>query len=207
VQRCRGIVAGVLTPPGHFNRLVEREVARLRGIKSLYSESVYPAAEFSAADGGDTRRPLKARDDAERRLGDLYARCVLRRSMRCPGSPGRPRMLLLRLLLPAVALMLLAAHFHRAGWLAAAVLSVALTALLAVPRPWAARTLQAALVLGALEWLRTLAAFAAARISLGQPYLRLALILGAVAAVTIAAAWIFQHRSLRTRFRLAPPPG
>lgn len=116
-------------------------------------------------------------------------------------------MLIVRLLLPAVSLLLLAAHFYRAGALAAAVLSVALLALLAVPRPWAARTLQVALVLGALEWLRTLAAFAAARIGLGQPYLRLALILGAVAAVTLAAAWIFQHRSLRARFRLASPSG
>jgi FAD/FMN-containing dehydrogenase len=66
-------------PPGHFNRLVEREVTRLRGIKSLYSESFYPAAEFWAAYGGDTWRQLKARYDPEGRLGDLYAKCVLRR--------------------------------------------------------------------------------------------------------------------------------
>jgi FAD/FMN-containing dehydrogenase len=66
-------------PPGHFNRLVEREVARLRGIKSLYSESFYPAAEFWATYGGDAWRRLKARNDPDNRLGDLYAKCVLRR--------------------------------------------------------------------------------------------------------------------------------
>jgi hypothetical protein len=30
-------------------------------------------------------------------------------------------------------------------------------------------------------------------------------ILGVVAAVTLAAAWIFQHRTLRARFRIAAP--
>lgn len=114
-------------------------------------------------------------------------------------------MIFIRLLLPAIALLLLAAHFYRAGLLLPALLSAALLALLAVPRPWAARTLQIALVLGAFEWLRTLAVFAAERLSLGQPWLRLVLILGTVAAVTLAAAWIFQHRTLRARFRLAAP--
>jgi hypothetical protein len=108
-----------------------------------------------------------------------------------------------RLILPFLALALLAAHFYRADWMLPAGLSGALTLLLAVPRPWAARTLQVALLLGALEWLRTLAAFAAMRVAVGQPYLRLALILGAVAAFTLLAAWIFQHRSLKRRFRLA----
>ena len=112
-------------------------------------------------------------------------------------------MLAARLVLPLLALLLLAAHFYRADWLLPAAASAALTLLLAVPRPWAARTLQVALVLGAIEWLRTLAAFAAMRMAVGQPVLRLVLILGAVAAFTLLAAWVFQHRALRSRFRLA----
>ena len=111
--------------------------------------------------------------------------------------------LVARLILPLLALLLLAAHFYRADRMALAVLCAALTLLLAVPRPWAARTLQAALVLGAVEWLRTLASFAATRVAVGQPYLRLVLILGAVAAFTLLAAWVFQHRAVRSRFRLA----
>ena len=65
-------------PPGHFNRLVESEVARLGGIKSLYSDSYYAADEFRATYGGDAYRRLKARYDPQGRLGDLYAKCVLR---------------------------------------------------------------------------------------------------------------------------------
>jgi hypothetical protein len=110
--------------------------------------------------------------------------------------------LVARLILPLLALLLLAAHFYRADWLSLAILSVVLTLLLAVPRPWAARTLQVALVLGAIEWLRTLAAFAAMRMAVGQPYLRLVLILGGVAAFTLLAAWVFQHRTLRARLGL-----
>jgi hypothetical protein len=111
-------------------------------------------------------------------------------------------MLFVRLLPVVLALLLLAAHFYRAGWLPLAALSVALLALLAVPRAWAARALQLALALGAIEWLRTLASFAAARMATGQPYLRLALILGAVAAFTLLAAAVFRQRRLRERYRL-----
>ena len=67
-----------LHPPGHFNRRVEREVARLGGIKSLYSDSYYAADEFRAIYGGENYRRLKERYDPQGRLGDLYAKCVLR---------------------------------------------------------------------------------------------------------------------------------
>jgi FAD/FMN-containing dehydrogenase len=65
--------------PGHFNRLIERRVADLGGIKSLYSDSFFARAEFDAAYGGDAYARLKARYDPQARLGDLYAKCVLRR--------------------------------------------------------------------------------------------------------------------------------
>jgi hypothetical protein len=38
--------------------------------------------------------------------------------------------------------------------------------------------------------------------AVGQPVLRLVLILGGVAAFTLLAAWVFQQRALRGRFRL-----
>jgi len=64
--------------PGHFNRLVEREVTRLGGIKSLYSESYFPADEFSQSYGGRDYARLKARYDPEGRFPTLYEKCVLR---------------------------------------------------------------------------------------------------------------------------------
>lgn len=106
----------------------------------------------------------------------------------------------LLLILPGLSFVLLAAHFYRAGQLAVAVASLALIALLAMPRRWAARAVQIALVVGALEWLRTLAAFAAERVSAGQPYLRLAVILFAVAAFTTASALVFRNGALSVRY-------
>ena len=64
-------------PAGHFNRMIEREVARLSGIKSLYSESFFPRDEFDRIYGGEAYRALKAKYDPGNALPDLYAKCVL----------------------------------------------------------------------------------------------------------------------------------
>ena len=63
---------------GHFNRLIEDEVAKLGGIKSLYSESFYSQETFDRQFGGEHYRALKARYDPDNRLKDLYQKCVLR---------------------------------------------------------------------------------------------------------------------------------
>ena len=65
-------------PPGHFNRLIERRVIELGGIKSLYSDSYFSREEFAQAYGGEHYRSLKARYDPTGRFGDLYEKCVLR---------------------------------------------------------------------------------------------------------------------------------
>jgi hypothetical protein len=106
------------------------------------------------------------------------------------------------LVLPVLAAVLLAAHFFRAGQLLIAALASAAPLLLAIPRPWAARLMQLTLLAGAVEWLRTLALFASTRIALGQPTLRLTIILVAVAALTAASAAVFRQPALRQRYRL-----
>jgi hypothetical protein len=112
-------------------------------------------------------------------------------------------MAFLWLLPPVVALLLLGAHFFRADNLAACAVAVLLIGLAFVRRPWAARVLQAALVVGALEWLRVAVGLAAARHAAGMPFLRLALILGAVCLFTGLAALVFRSVPLRARFGLA----
>ena len=109
----------------------------------------------------------------------------------------------LRLLPVVIVLAILAAHFYRAyAWIAFGV-TIALLPLLFIRAPWAARVLQAALAIGALEWLRTAAVLVAARQSMGQPYTRLALILGAVALATGLCALIFHWRPVRRRFGMS----
>lgn len=94
-------------------------------------------------------------------------------------------------------LVVLAAHFLRSGAIVAVLLVLSLLALLGVRRLWAARVLQAALVLGALEWLRTLAVLAGERAQEGRPALRMVLILGSVALVTGLSSLLFRAAPLR----------
>ena len=66
-------------PAGHFNRMIERKVAELGGIKSLYSDSYFTAEEFQRHYGGEAYRALKAKYDPQRAFPELYEKCVLRR--------------------------------------------------------------------------------------------------------------------------------
>lgn len=111
-------------------------------------------------------------------------------------------MLALTLLPVALALLVLGAHFLHAGAQAGVAVAVVLVALLFLRRPAAARVVQLALVLGALEWVRTLAALVAERQSAGAPYVRLAIILGGVAAATALCLLAFRAARVRRHFRL-----
>ena len=103
------------------------------------------------------------------------------------------------LLLPAVlSLVVLGAHFLRAGDPLMVGLVLVLLGLLGVRRRWAARAVQAALLLGTVEWIRTLARLAASRSRAGEPVMRLVLILGAVAAVTALSALVFGTARLKS---------
>lgn len=108
----------------------------------------------------------------------------------------------LRLLPAALALLVLGAHFLRAGHVALVTLVLAVFALLFVRRAWAARAVQGALVLGVFEWLRTLALLAAGRRAAGAPYLRMTLILVGVAFATALSLLAFRSRAVKDHFRL-----
>lgn len=106
------------------------------------------------------------------------------------------------LLAPALSLLVLGAHFYRAGLWPLAAACAALVLLLAWPRAWVARLVQVVLVLGALEWAITAWGFVMQRIALGQPWSRLLVILVVVTLLTGLSAWVFHGRRLRARYRL-----
>jgi len=109
-----------------------------------------------------------------------------------------------RVLPVVISLLLLAAHFFRSGsvWLAGIFLVMPI--LLAVKARWVARLFQLVLVLGALEWIRTLVVFATGRAEAGQSWTRLVVILGVVALLTLVSATVFQGAALSRRYRLHP---
>lgn len=113
----------------------------------------------------------------------------------------------LLLLAPVIlSLLVLGAHFLRSGSLFLVAAALALVACLAFRRPWVPRLVQGALVLGAIEWVRTVVQFAAGRMRNGEPYVRLVIILGTVALVTALSALLFETARLRRRYRRAPGP-
>ena len=102
-----------------------------------------------------------------------------------------------RLMPVIISMLLLAAHFLRSGWLIVSVACVLLPFLLLLRRHWVPRLFTVVLVLGSLEWLRTLYGFAAMRIAFGEPWTRLAVILGAVAAFPLLSVLVFRPLALR----------
>ena len=106
-------------------------------------------------------------------------------------------------LVPVVfSLLLLSAHFFRAGWLPLVIFYLSLIGLLFVKRRWIARLIQFFLILGSIEWIRTLMVYVTARQAMGQPWTRLVLILGAVALFTALSSLVFQSRTLKVRYKL-----
>lgn len=101
-----------------------------------------------------------------------------------------------------LSLVILGAHFMRDGNSIGIAAAVVLIALLFVRQPWVARLIQVALVVGALEWVRTLYELTQVRVAMGEPYARAIAILGVVAVVTFGSALLFQSRSLRRIYQL-----
>lgn len=115
---------------------------------------------------------------------------------------GGVALVALQLIPVVLSLLVLGAHFLRAGSVGLLGVVVVLLALLMVRRPWAARAVQGALVLASLEWIRTLVDLYGRRAQAGQPALRLAIILGVVAAVTFLSALVFQSGTLSRMYGL-----
>ena len=107
---------------------------------------------------------------------------------------------LLRLIPVILSFLLLAAHFYRSGLVVLTVICVALLFLLFIRESWIPRLFQFLLILGALEWLRSLYYFAAMRIAWDQPWTRLAIILGAVALFTALSGLVFSNKAVRARY-------
>ncbi|MBI3343858.1 MAG: FAD-binding oxidoreductase [Gammaproteobacteria bacterium] len=65
-------------PKGYYNRKIERKVAELDGIKSLYSDSYYEPEEFWEIYNKPAYTQLKRKYDPQGAFKDLYEKCVLR---------------------------------------------------------------------------------------------------------------------------------
>ena len=106
-----------------------------------------------------------------------------------------------RLIPVFISFLLLAAHFLRAGQTIVVVILLAMLFLLFLKKYWVPWVIQVVLLLGAVEWLRTLMSVAQVRIGMDMPWMRMAVILGVVALFTVLSCLVFRSQALRDRYR------
>ena len=106
-----------------------------------------------------------------------------------------------RLIPVILSVLVLGAHFFRAGNLVLVAASLVVLPLLFIRRRWVMWITQAVLVLGAAEWVRSTLAFVQVRQTMDMPWTRLAVILGSVATFTLLSALVFYIPALRRRYR------
>lgn len=101
--------------------------------------------------------------------------------------------------------VMLAAHFLRMGALPGVFVCLALPFVAVLTRArWALRSLQGLLLLGSASWIVTALRIGAERRLAGEPWIRMALILGTVAVLSALAAALLSRRSVLDRFPSAP---
>jgi hypothetical protein len=110
----------------------------------------------------------------------------------------------LRLLPVVLALLLLAAHFLRAGLVPFVTLSLATAVLLAWRKPWVPKVVQVVLGLATIVWVRVLVVTLAARMASGAPYLRMSFIIGGVALATALAILLLRTAAVRRWYGQCP---
>lgn len=106
------------------------------------------------------------------------------------------------LLIPTViSFLLLGAHFLRDGNVALVVVSLMVPLILLIRRCWVTRAVQLILMIAAIEWVRTAIVLAEDRLAAGDPWKRMAAILGGVALWTVCSAFLLESPPVRRRYR------
>ncbi len=105
-----------------------------------------------------------------------------------------------RIALYTVAACLIAAHFLRMGALVATALCLATPALFLVRRRWSLLLLQGLAYGAAAVWVETAWQIADMRRAFGEPWLRAALILAAVAVLSVLAGFLLRGAAAQARY-------
>lgn len=119
---------------------------------------------------------------------------------RAPACTNIAHMFALQLTPAALSALLLAAHFLRRGQLVPCALCLAMVALLFQRSCWAPRIVQVFLIAGAGLWATTIATLVPQRAAAGEPWQRLAAILGAVMLVALAGAALLGTRRVQAHY-------
>ncbi len=106
-----------------------------------------------------------------------------------------------RIVLYTIAAALTAAHFFRAGSYALVALSLATPLLFCYKKRWGLMLLQVAAYVATANWLITALLLVQMRQQIGRPWTAAAVILGAVALLTLLSGLLLNSRSMREHYR------
>lgn len=109
-------------------------------------------------------------------------------------------MMFVRLLPVILSFLILSAHFSRDNQPILMLIALGFPLLLLIKKPWIPKLFQIVLMLGALEWLRSMYFYVQTYIEREQSWTRLALIIGGVALFTGLSALVFRIKSVRKRY-------
>ena len=101
-------------------------------------------------------------------------------------------------LLPAIlSLLLLSAHFSKIGIPILSIVFLIVPFLLLIKKQWVPQLIQIVLIIGFFEWIRALLYYVQQRLEIGEPYVRLIIIIGVVALFTGFSTLVFRNRKIR----------
>jgi hypothetical protein len=124
----------------------------------------------------------------------LTHQCRLDEALGIAATEERPSMNTVKSLPAVLSFLLLGAHFMRSGTYVLLALCLLGAAALFVNRRVVRWVLQAALGAGVVVWALTTVELVSWRVAVHQPWHRMAVILGGVAAFTAFAAWLLGTR-------------
>ena len=96
-----------------------------------------------------------------------------------------------------ISFLILAAHFYRSALFPLVLICLLIPLLLLVKNKWSVISIQLLLILGSLEWVRTIYIIVLERMAEGKPWTRLVVILAFVALFTASSALVFKFKSLK----------
>jgi len=109
-------------------------------------------------------------------------------------------MKLIRLLPPMLAGLIFAAHVLRFYGLLPAVLALVFIFLLFVPQKWVLRLWQVYMFIATLVWIKATVDFVSFRLSMELPWIRLAVIMGLIIALTIFSIFWLENKKVKQYF-------
>ncbi len=115
----------------------------------------------------------------------------------------RPFQLIIRFLPVVISAILIAAHFLRDGNLPLVAISLVIPLFLFFRRPVSVWIVKIGLWLATSEWLLTVYLLVSFRMRVDLPWIRMALILGGVAAFTLASTLVFHLSAFKKQYKIS----